>query len=123
MRVTGNAIPDAVSVWAYPAAPGYAEVRLRENVKEKTYTDQDTGSDTAMYLYDEYTLYIPYYSGLEADIKEHLAIWLETARGTEISPNASAIVAAQEQADSLVDAMAAMVEDVYASDIAGIEEG
>lgn len=123
MRVTGNAIPDAVSVWAYPGAAGYAEVRLRENVKEKNYADQDTGRDTTVYEYDEYLLYIPYYSGLEADIKEHLAIWLETARGTEIRPNASAIVAAQEQADSLVDAMAAMVEDVYNQDLAAIEEG
>lgn len=123
MRVTGNAIPDAVSVWAYPKKPGMAEIRLRENVQEQTYTDQDTGRDTTVYEYDEYTLYIPYYSGLEADIKENLANWLETARGLETSPQASAIVDAQEQMDSLVDAMAAMVEDVYASDIAGIEEG
>lgn len=123
MRVTGNAIPDPVSVWAYPAKPGYAEIRLRENVQEQTYTDQDTGSDTTVYLYDEYTLYIPHYGGLEADIKEHLASWLDTARGMEISPQASAIVDAQEQVDSLVEAMAAMVEDVYAQDVAEIEEG
>lgn len=116
MRVTGNAIPDAVSVWAYPKKPGMAEIRLRENVQEQTYTDRDTGGDTTVYAYNEYTLYIPYYSGLEADIKENLASWLETARDLETSPQASAIVDAQEQMDSLVDAMAAMVEDIYTSD-------
>lgn len=119
MRVSGNAAPNAVEVWSCPAKPGMAEVRIRENVREQIPTESDAGEKT--YQYDEYILYVPAYEGLKADIQADFASWLETARGLETSPQASAIVDAQEQADSLVDAMAAMVEDVYNQDIAEIE--
>ena len=87
MRVTGNAIPDAVSVWAYPAAPGYAEVRLRENVVQ-------IGDN--LYEYDEYTANMPDRDGLEQNIRDNLSDWLITLRTMEVNENAS-IVADQRR--------------------------
>lgn len=82
MRVEGNAIPAAVRVENYMPLPGYVEVRLVENVTEKSGT---------LYEYDEYTLHVKDRDGLRDEIEANLDDWLTTGRTLEVNEGASIV--------------------------------
>ena len=92
MRVSGNAAPNAVEVWSYPANPRMAEVRIRENVKAVVETDTQTQAEITMYEYDEYTFHVPDREGLQDDIESHLDEWIATGRTLEVNESASIVV-------------------------------
>lgn len=71
--------------------PGYAEVRLRENISKITVEDTHTGKAVIMYEYDEYTFCLKNYDGLKADIENNLSDWLTTGRNIEVNEQASSV--------------------------------
>ena len=91
MRVEGNAIPAAVRVENYMPLPGYVEVRLVENVTGKAATSSETGEETTLYEYDEYTLHVKDRDGLRDEIEANLADWLTTGRTLEVNEGASIV--------------------------------
>ena len=56
MRVQGNASPAAVTVESYWPMPGYAEIRLHENIKDITPTGVE--NPTPLFKYDEYVIHV-----------------------------------------------------------------
>ena len=121
MRVQGNINPNPVSVTDHRPMPGTAEIRLRENIVQ-------IGDN--LYEYDEYTAHMPDRDGLEQNIRDNLSDWLTTLRTLEVSENASIVVAQQRDINAanaknaeLLETMAAMVEEVYESDLTVFEEG
>ena len=91
MRVRGNISPNSVSVENHVILPGYAEVRLRENISKITVEDTHTGETIIMYEYDEYTFCLKNYDGLKADIENNLSDWLTTGRNIEVNEQASSV--------------------------------
>ena len=89
MRVQGNASPVAVTVESYWPMPGYAEIRLYENVKDITPTDVE--DPTPLFEYDEYVIHVKEKDGLQAEIESNLAEWLATCRMLEVNENASVV--------------------------------
>lgn len=89
MRVQGNASPAAVTVESYWPMPGYAEIRLYENVKDITPTDVE--DPTPLFEYDEYVIHVKEKDGLQAEIESNLAEWLATGRMLEVNENASVV--------------------------------
>ena len=80
MRVQGNACPESVTVETHLPISGMVEVRLRENVTQRS---------EALYEYDEYTKIMPDRPGLKEDITANLSDWLVTLRTLEVNENAS----------------------------------
>lgn len=89
MRVQGNASPAAVAVESYWPMPGYAEIRLRENIRDITPTDVE--NPTPLFEYDEYVIHVKEKDGLQAKIESNLAEWLTTGRMLEVNENASIV--------------------------------
>lgn len=89
MRVQGNASPAAVTVESYCPTPGYAEIRLYENVKDITPTDVE--DPTPLFEYDEYVIHVKEKDGLQVEIESNLAEWLATGRMLEVNENASVV--------------------------------
>lgn len=89
MRVQGNGFPAAVTVESYWPMPGYAEVRVHENVKDITPTDDE--DTTPLYEYDEYVFHIKQRDGLQQEIENNLADWIQTGRALEVNENASVV--------------------------------
>lgn len=90
MRITGNIIPQTLTIEPYPSKGGYVEIRLRENIKETTiYNGQ---ADKPIYEYDEYVFVLPARDGLCVEIEANLADWLATGRTLEQNTQASAYV-------------------------------
>lgn len=89
MRVQGNASPSAVTVESYWLMPGYAEIRLHENIKDITPTDVE--NPTSLFEYDEYVIHVKEKDGLQAEIESNLAEWLATGRMLEVNENASIV--------------------------------
>lgn len=116
MRVRGNVAPTPMLVEPYPARAGYAEIRLRENVKAVTETDTQTQDAITMFEYDEYTFQVPDREGLRMDIESHLADWIATGRTVEVNESASIMQDVKAELTDTLAAMAAMVEDIYQSD-------
>lgn len=121
MRIQGNIYPEVVTVEAYLPTPGMVEIRLRENVKEVSVTDEMTDTTTIMYEYDEYTKVVPYSPGLREDIAANLSDWLVTLRSLEVDGNASILRATRDENDALLSDLASMVDAVYESDLERIE--
>lgn len=91
MRVRGNISPVTLSVESYLPLEGYAEVRLRENIKEVTETDPQTETPLTMFEYDEYTFLLKDREGLQEDIENNLSDWLITGRTLEVNESASIV--------------------------------
>lgn len=89
MRVIGDISPNVVSVEAYLPLDGYAEVRLRENIKEVTKIKNE--ESVIRFEYDEYTLIVKNKDGLQSEIENNLNDWILTGRTLEINENASII--------------------------------
>ena len=89
MRVQGNASPVAVTVESYWPMPGYIEVRVRENVKDISPTDDENAAP--LYEYDEYVFHVKQRDGLQAEIESNLAEWLATGRMLEVNDRASIV--------------------------------
>ena len=89
MRVQGNASPSAVTVESYWPMPGYAEIRLHENIVDITPTDVE--NPTPLFEYDEYVIHVKEKDGLRAEIESNLAEWLATGRMLEVNENASVL--------------------------------
>lgn len=117
MRVQGNSAPASVTVEIYLPVPGTVEIRLRENIKEVSVTDGVTEQAVTMYEYDEYVFLLKDREGLQEDIEANLADWLATGRTMEVDENASILRAARYENSSLLYEMAALVDDVYNSDM------
>ena len=117
MRVQGNEYPASITVEKYLPISGMVEVRLRENVSEITVEDSETGSPITLYEYDEYKKILPERPDLKKDIIASMSEWLTTLRTLEVDENASILRAARDENSSLLDEMAALVDDVYNSDM------
>lgn len=89
MRVQGNASPAAVTVESYWPMPGYAEIRLHENIKDITPTGVE--NPTPLFEYDEYVIHVKEKDGLQAEIESNLTDWLATGRMLEVNENASVV--------------------------------
>lgn len=89
MRVQGNASPAAVTVESYWPMPGYAEIRLHENIKDITPTD--VKNPTPLFEYDEYVIHIEEKDGLQEEIESNLNDWLITGRTLEVNERASIV--------------------------------
>ena len=89
MRVQGNASPAAVTVESYWPMPGYAEIRLHENIVDITPTDVE--NPTPLFEYDEYVIHVKEKDGLQSEIENNLAEWLATGRRLEVNENASIV--------------------------------
>lgn len=89
MRVQGNASPSAVTVESYWPMPGYAEIRLHENIVDITPTDIE--NPAPLFEYDEYVIRVKKKDGLQAEIESNLAEWLITGRMLEVDENASVV--------------------------------
>ena len=89
MRVQGNGFPAAVTVESYWPMPGYVEVRVCENVKDITPTDDE--DTTPLYEYDEYVFHIKQRGGLQQEIENNLADWIQTGRVLEVNDRASTV--------------------------------
>lgn len=89
MRVQGNGFPAAVTVESYRAMPGYVEVRVRESVKNITPTDN--GDAAPLYEYDEYVFHVKQRDGLQQEIENNLADWIQTGRMLEVNDRASTV--------------------------------
>ena len=121
MRVMGNICPQSITVEEYIPISGMAEIRLRENVKEVSVTDETTGTTTIMYEYDEYAKVVPDSPGLKEDIAANISNWLVTLRSLEVDGNASILRASRDENDELLSDLAEMVDVVYESDLERIE--
>lgn len=91
MRVKGNVSPVTLSMEPYLPLEGYVEVRLREDIKEVTYTDPQAETSVAMFEYDEYTFLLKDREGLREDIESNLNDWLITGRTLEVNESASIV--------------------------------
>ena len=89
MRVQGNGFPTTVTVESYWPMPGYVEVRVRENVKDITPTDDENAAP--LYEYDEYVFHGKQRDGLQQEIENNLAAWLQTGRILEVNDRASTV--------------------------------
>ena len=89
MRVQGNGFPAAVTVESYWPMPSYVEVRVRENVKDITPTDDENAAP--LYEYDEYVFHVKQRDGLKQEIENNLAAWLQTGRMLEVNDRASTV--------------------------------
>ena len=89
MRVQGNASPSAVTVESYWPMPGYAEIRLHENIVNITPTDIE--NPAPLFEYDEYVIHVKEKAGLQVEIESNLAEWLITGRMLEVNENASVV--------------------------------
>lgn len=89
MRVQGNGFPAAVAVESYWPMPGYVEVRLHENIKDITPTDDENA--TPLYEYDEYVFHVKQRDGLQQEIENNLADWIQTGRMLEVNDRASTV--------------------------------
>lgn len=89
MRVQGNASPSAVTVESYWPMPGYAEIRLYENIVDITPTDIE--NPAPLFEYDEYVIHVKEKDGLQAKIESNLNDWLATGRMLEVNENASVV--------------------------------
>lgn len=91
MRVKGNILPNVLNIEEYRPLPGYAEVRLRENFKEVTVTDEMTEAAVTMIEYDEYTFILKNRDTLREDIEANMEDWLITGRTLEVNEGASIV--------------------------------
>ena len=130
MRVKGNISPNTLNIEPYSPKAGHVEVRIRDNINPIAVKDDMTGQEISMFEYDEYTFVLPDRDGLRDDIEGNITDWLATGRTLEVSENASIVVAqhrdinaANAQNAELLETMAAMVEEVYESDLTVFEEG
>ena len=130
MRVKGNVSPNVLNIEPYAPKTGHVEVRLRDNINSIEATDKMTGQEISMFEYDEYTFVLPDIEGLREHIEANMADWLATGRTLEVNQNASIVVAQQRDINAanaknaeLLETMAAMVEEVYESDLTVFEEG
>lgn len=89
MRVKGNAIPETITVESRIDMAGIAEVRIRENINDVSYIDQETGQSVMMFEYDEYTTLSADRPGLKDEISGNLQDWIATLREMEVNQNAS----------------------------------
>ena len=87
MRVQGNASPAAVTVESYWPMPGYAEIRLHENIKDITPTGVE--NPTPLFEYDEYVIHVKEKDGLQEEIESNLNDWLITGRTLEVNESSS----------------------------------
>lgn len=87
MRVQGNGFPATVTVESYWPMPGYAEIRLHENVKDITPTDVE--DPTPLFEYDEYVIHVKEKDGLQEEIESNLNDWLITGRTLEVNESSS----------------------------------
>lgn len=89
MRVQGNGFPAAVTVESYWPIPGYVEIRVCENVKDITPTDDENAAP--LYEYDEYVFHVKQRDGLQQEIENNLTAWIQTGRILEVNDRASIV--------------------------------
>ena len=87
MRARGDVSPKTISIETYPQQEGYVEIRLRENITEKT--EQINEQPVKYFDYDEYLLVVPNREGLQNEIETNFNDWVLTGRALEFNDNAS----------------------------------
>lgn len=87
----------------YNPIPGFAEVRLRENIHEVQVEDPDPAT---MYEYDEYIFHVKKTEGLESEIKSHRADWLATGRAMEVDSRATLLCENEEKSSRRISTLA-----------------
>lgn len=135
MRVQGNVYPETITVEHRIDMTGIVEIRIRENINDVSHIDQETGQNITMYEYDEYTTLSADRPDLKNEISENIKDWITTLRTIEVNQNASIVrnmqydmttyetelaeiqKVAQEEQDKATAEMAALVEEVYNSDM------
>ena len=120
MRVRGSVNPPQVSVEDAPQKAGYSEIRLRENAKEITVTDEQ--SSHTEWEYDEYVLCEKTRANLKAEIEANLNEWLITGRCKEVDVGASDWVDAQDEITDLYDTLADAAQSEYDTLMNELEE-
>ena len=139
MRVQGNVYPETITVEHRIDMTGIVEIRIRENINDVSHIDQETGQNITMYEYDEYTTLSADRPDLKNEISENIKDWITTLRTMEVNQNASIVrnmqydittyeteldeiqKVAQEEQDKATAEMAALIEEVYNSDMEVIE--
>lgn len=139
MRVQGNVYPETITVEHRIDMTGIVEIRIRENINDVSHIDQETGQNITMYEYDEYTTLSADRPDLKNEISENIKDWITTLRTIEVNQNASIVrnmqydmttyetelaeiqKVAQEEQDKETSEMAALIEEVYNSDMEVIE--
>ena len=139
MRTQGNIYPETITVEPRIDMPGIVEIRIRENINDVSHIDQETGQNITMYEYDEYTTLSADRPDLKNEISENIKDWITTLRTIEVNQNASIVrnmqydmttyetelaeiqKVAQEEQDKETSEMAALIEEVYNSDMEVIE--
>ena len=91
MRTQGNIYPETITVEPRIDMTGIVEIRIRENINDVSYIDQETDQNITMYEYDEYTTLSADRPGLKNEISENIQDWLATLRAMEVNQNASII--------------------------------
>jgi len=87
MKVKGNLSPKPLNIEHHPLHKGCVNVRLCENVVEIPTENHET----TLYEYDEYSLVVAYYDGIQHDIESNLDNWFITAKTLEYNENASVV--------------------------------
>lgn len=87
MKVKSSCKPQALSI---EESGNTAFIKLCENVREETYTD-DEGNSSTEYRYDCYKLYRPIRVGLRSEIEENFSKWLDSAKQNERETKAEEI--------------------------------
>ena len=91
MKVQGNAYPETITVEPRIDMTGIVEIRIRENINDVSYIDQESGQNITMYEYDEYTTLSTDRPGLKNEISENIKDWLATLHVMEVNQNASIV--------------------------------
>lgn len=106
MRVRGDVLPSgSFTLEEQPNKPGFCLVRFYENAEP--FTETKDGLTVSGYQYDEYHLELEDRPGLEADIEEQYAAYLNEAKlreaEQEIIPDLQAQVAQLTQSNALLE--------------------
>lgn len=108
MRVTGNEKPEQIIVERCYAQPEYSEIRIRENARKKSVSDENGTYN--MWEYDEYVFQVPNREGIMEDVESNLAEWIETGRNLETDVNSTVTCEENERIQALVTEGAALAQ-------------
>jgi len=108
MRVQANDKPVKITVEPYRPKAGYAEIRTRENARQKTVAGEE--GENIVWEYDEYVLHVPEREGLVGEVEANFADWIETGRSLETDMQSSAMREETERVQALVAEGAALAQ-------------
>lgn len=120
MRIRGNISPDIIHIELYAPNPGFAEIRLRDNIKSITEKDELTGRDISMFEYDEFVFHEKNRENLRENIENNMDEWLQTGRELEVNVNASMLKEVQAQAEAEISKIYQSADEAYSEGVNSI---